>query len=113
MANKVSINGVTIAGNSNGSIIISNGKIIIDGKDVTPDAKEITITIEGSVTYLEVDICKQITITGNTGDVSLTNGNIEVKGDIHGSVQTVNGAVDCDGIIRGHVKTVNGSIRHR
>lgn len=112
MVNRVSINGVCISGSSKGNVIISNGKVIIDGKDVTPDAKEITIIIDGDVSNLEVDCCEQITITGNTGDVSLTNGGIDIKGSINGSVKTTNGSVHCGGAVSGSIKTVNGSIHH-
>lgn len=108
--NTISINGVTIT--QSGSVVVSNGKVFVNGKDVTPDAKEVNIEISGNVEKLHVDACTKVSIKGDAGVVSTTSGDVEIGGNVSGSVQTVSGDVDC-GNIGGSVSTVSGDIKHR
>ena len=107
----ISINGVTISGSR--SVVIRNGQVIVDGKDVTPeDAKEISITVNGNVDKLEADACQTISVTGDVNKVKTLSGDVNVGGDVKGSVRTLSGDVDCDSIA-GSVQTLSGSIKHR
>ncbi len=108
----ISINGVTITGNSK-SVIISNGKIIIDGKDVTPDSKEINITVNGNIEQLKADSCNTITITGDVKTIQTQSGSVDVTGSINGSVSTMSGSVDCGGDIGGSVSTMSGNVKYK
>lgn len=125
MAAKININGADFTGRS---INITNGKIVIDGKSISiEDQKIINIKIDGDVDVLSVDVCESLTVDGNvkmvktmsgdieingevSGSVESTSGDIDVTGDIHGDVKTVSGDVDCDNI-DGDVDTVSGNIK--
>ena len=103
------INGTTYSGNN---IVVTNGKVIINGKDVTPDSKEINISIQGDINELTVDTCTQLTITGNVKELSTKSGDININGDVHGSVQTMSGDVDC-GNVAGSISTMSGDIKYK
>ena len=103
------INGNTYSGNS---IVVTNGKVIINGKDVTPDGKELNISVEGSIEELKVDTCNKVSVTGSVKSISTKSGDIEVTGDVDGSVQTMSGDVDC-GHVQGSVSTMSGDIKHK
>ena len=105
---KMAINGVTFY--DQGSVSIVGNKIILDGKDVTPDSKEINIKIEGNVDRLEIDCCQTFLITGNVGNIKSTSGNVEVSGEVKGSVQTISGDVVC-GNVSGNISTISGDVR--
>lgn len=109
--NRVTINGVTITGGR--SIVIRSGRIIVDGKDVTPDAKVVNISVEGNIERLEADGCEKISVTGDVGIISTQTGDVDVGGNINGSVQTQTGNVDCGGSIGGNVSSMTGDIKHR
>lgn len=102
MANsQIIINGKTYTGKS---VFINNGNVIIDGKEVTPkDSKIITISIVGNVTNLSVDVCKEVTITGDVGKVETQSGDVKIGGQVSGSVNTVT----CMGI-KGYVLAEKG-----
>jgi len=106
----VTINGVTITAGR--SIKIANNRVIIDGEDVTPDAKQITIQVNGNVERLNVDVCEVVTIAGDAVSVQTTSGDINVGGNVGGSVSSVSGDIDC-GSIAGDVSTVSGDIKQR
>lgn len=108
--NSISINGMNI--NASGSIIVSNGKITVNGVDVTPDAKEINIVVNGDTDKIQVDACNELFVTGKVGHIKTMSGDVNVSGDIEGSVQTMSGDVDCRKI-GGSVSTMSGNIRHR
>lgn len=109
--NTVVINGVTITGGR--QIVIRNGRVIVDGKDVTPtDVKEISISVHGNVDRLEADVCQKISVTGDVGNIATQSGDVEVSGQVKGSVQTMSGDVDC-GSIGGSVSTMSGEIKHK
>lgn len=107
----VNVNG-TIIQTNNGSITISNGRVIVDGKDVTPDSKVITISVEGNIEKLRVDSCEKVQVTGQCGTVSTTSGDIEIEGDVSGSVSSVSGDVDCRNV-GGSISTVSGDVKHK
>jgi hypothetical protein len=105
----ITINGNTYSGDN---ITISNGKVIINGKDVTPDGKEINISVQGNVNELKVDNCNKIFITGNVKNVSTKSADVDISGNVEGSIQTMSGDVDC-GKISGSVSTMSGDIKTR
>ena len=107
--NTITINGNTYSGNN---IVVTNGKVIVNGKDVTPDSKEINISVQGDIDELKVDSCNKVSVTGNVKSVSTKSGDIDIAGNVEGSVQTMSGDVDC-GNINGAISTMSGDIKHR
>ena len=105
----ISINGNTYSGNS---IVVTNGKVIINGKDVTPDSKEINIKVDGNIDELKVDVCNKVEITGDVSNVKTQSGDVEISGNVTGSIQTMSGDVDC-GTVGGSISTMSGDIKHR
>jgi hypothetical protein len=108
--NTISINGMTIQGS--GNVVISNGKIMVNGKDVTPDSKEINIVINGNVDELKVDACNKVSVTGSVKSIKTQSGDVDVTGDVDGSIQTMSGDVDC-GTVGGSISTMSGDVKHR
>jgi len=106
---KIRINNSTYSGNS---IVITNGKVIIDGIDMTPDSKEINITVEGNIDALKVDVCNEIKVKGSVKNISTKSGDVEITGDVDGSIQTMSGDIDC-GHVQGSISTMSGDIKHR
>lgn len=107
--NTIIINGNTYSGNS---IVVSNGKVIINGKDVTPDSKEIYIKVEGNIEELKVDSCNKVEIVGDVSNVKTQSGDVEISGNVGGSIQTMSGDVDC-GNVGGSISTMSGDVKHR
>lgn len=105
----ISINGNTYSGNS---IVVTNGKVIINGKDVTPDSKEINIKVDGNIDELKVDVCNKVEITGDVSNVKTQSGDVEISGNVTGSIQTMSGDVDC-GTVGGSISTMSGDVKHR
>lgn len=93
-----------------GSSIVINKKIIIDGVDVTPEGKIINIKVEGDIDKLDVAACESIVITGNVRNIETVSGDIEVSGDVAGSIETTSGDVTCANI-GGDVETLSGDVR--
>lgn len=109
--NTVTINGVTITGGRNISVI--NGKIKVDGKDYTPaDAKEINIVINGNVDKLEVDACDKVTVTGDVSTLKTMSGDVDITGDVKGDIKTMSGDVDC-GNVGGSISTMSGDVKNK
>ena|ERR1035437_3204031 len=109
----ITINGNTISGNLSGrNISITNNKIIIDGVDVTPDSKEINITVSGNIEKLSADCCNKIQVTGDVGSVKTQSGDVEITGNVNGSIQSMSGSVDC-GNVSGNISTMSGSVKHK
>lgn len=108
-SSSITINNKTYSGNN---IVITNGKVIINGKDVTPDGKEINIKVEGNITDLKVDACNKVQITGDVSLVQTKSGDVDISGNVNGSVQTMSGDVDC-GNVGGSVSTMSGDIKTR
>ena len=105
----ITINGNTYSGNS---VVVTNGRVVINGKDVTPDSKEINISVEGNIEELKVDACNKVSVTGTVKNISTKSGDVDVTGDVNGSIQTMSGDVDCRHI-QGSVSTTSGDIKHR
>jgi hypothetical protein len=113
--NTVIINGVVVTKTSSGSFKVTarSGRVIVDGKDVTPNnATEINIVVNGPVEKLEADVCNKVSVTGDVRNVRTKSGDVEVTGNVSGSVQTMSGDVDC-GDIAGSVSTMSGDVKHR
>ena len=105
----ITINGNTFSGSN---IIVTNGKVLINGKDVTPDSKEINISVVGNIEQLKVDACNKVSVEGNVQSISTKSGDVEVSGDVDGSISTMSGDIDC-GHVKGSVSTMSGDIKHR
>lgn len=105
----ITINGNTFSGTN---IIVTNGKVLINGKDVTPDSKEINISVVGNIEHLKVDACNKVSVEGNVQSISTQSGDVEVSGDVDGSISTISGDVDC-GHVKGSVSTMSGDIKHK
>lgn len=90
----------------------SNGKVFVDVKNVTPDSKEINIKVEGNIDELKVDVCSKIQIIGDVSNIKTQSGDVEVSGNVNGSIQTMSGDVEC-GTVGGSVSTMSGDIDHR
>jgi hypothetical protein len=105
----ITINGNTYSGNN---IVVTKGKVIINGKDVTPDSKEININVEGNIEELKVDTCDSIIINGDVSNITTQSGDVEISGNVTGSIQTMSGDVDC-GTVGGSISTMSGDIKHR
>lgn len=105
---RVTINGKTYIGNN---IIVSNGKIMIDEKNVTSDDKVINITVNGNIDSLKVDTCNKLEIIGNVTNVNTVSGDVDINGDVNGSIQTVSGDIKCKNV-GGSINTLSGDINH-
>lgn len=104
----IKINGVTISGTHN-CVTVINGKIIVDGKDLTPNENEITIEVIGNIDKLEVDTARAILARGDVTSCKTLSADVEVSGNILGSVSTMSGNVSCRNI-EGNVSTMSGNI---
>ena len=104
----VTINGKTYIGNN---IIVSNGKIMIDEKNVTSDDKVINITVNGNIDSLKVDTCNKLELIGNVTNINTVSGDVDINGDVNGSIQTVSGDVKCKNV-GGSINTLSGDINH-
>jgi len=105
----ITINGNTYSGNS---VVVTNGKVLINGKDVTPESKDINISVEGNIEELKVDACNKVSVTGSVKNIATKSGDVDVTGDVDGSIQTMSGDVDC-GHVQGSVSTMSGDVKHR
>lgn len=101
------INGKSIQGSN---IVIINGKVIVDGKGVQSDDKIINITIEGNVEKMDVDVCNTISVKGEVNDVQTKSGDIEVHGNVKGSVSSMSGDVEIGGDVGGNASSTSGDI---
>jgi len=107
--NTININGSMIIGSSGKNITIANGRVIIDGKDVTPDSKGINITVHGNIDQLQVDACSKITVSGDAGSIKSQSGDIDIAGNVFGSVSTMSGDISC-GDVGLRANTMSGDI---
>ena len=92
------------------SITITNGKVIIDGKDVTPDGKDINISIIGNIDDIKIDYCQKIEVKGDVGYLATMSGDIEISGNIKGSISATSGDIEC-GDVSGNVNSTSGDIK--
>ncbi len=106
----VTINGKTYKGNN---LQISGNQVFIDGKQVGPQEGETTIniTVDSNVQTLDVDYCDKLEITGDCGNVTSKNGDIQVKGNVGGDVINKNGNIVCRDV-GGDAETKNGNVIH-
>ncbi len=105
----ININGKTFSGNS---VTINNGKIIIDGVDQTPDSKTVNIEITANIQTLKVDHANSISVKGDIGNLSTQSGDVDIEGNVSGSISTMSGDVDC-GNVGGNISTMSGDVKHR
>lgn len=70
------------------------------------------ITDKTAATTLEVDYCTAVTVTGDAGSIATQSGDVNIEGNVGGSVSTMSGDVDC-GSIGGSVSTMSGDVKHR
>ena len=114
----VTINGRKISqvhtrqGNNVG-IVIQNGEVFVNGEQVnTENDKQISITIEGNVSKLDVDVCEQLQTAGSAGSISTASGDIHC-GSVEGSVRSMSGDVIVNGSVHGSVSTMSGDVIRR
>lgn len=126
MSQKSSKNSVQIQGRGN-VVIHGSGKVVggddnsitINGERVDlGDITQVKIEIEGDVKSLEVD-SGDVNISGNTGNIRVSQGSVETKGDIKGDVRVSQGNVEAINIQGGctvsqgivNATTVTGDLR--
>lgn len=102
----ITMNGVTYHGDN---IAMINNKIFVDGKDVTPETMQVSINVVGDVEKISADMCAMIHVTGNCGFIKTASGDVDVGGDVTGSVSTMSGDVTCKNV-GGNVQTMSGDI---
>lgn len=105
----INVNGKSYTGNN---ICVNGNKIIIDGEELKTDSKTINISINGNTDKISVDQCDKITVTGHVNDLKTMSGDVEITGDVKGSVKTMSGDVYC-GDIAGSITTISGDIRYK
>ena len=111
----ITINGATISNKINGNvrtIIQSGNSITVNGVEISElfeDCLNVTINLEGDVETIKTDNA-DINITGNvSGSVMNTNGNIKCV-SILGNAENKNGNIKAKQI-NGDAKTHNGNIK--
>ena len=107
--NTIRINNKTYTGNN---VTVSNNKVYIDGKLQEQDGpdRNISIVVEGNLEKLSVDCCDKIEIKGNCGPVTTQSGDVNIGGNVSGSIQTMSGDVMADDI-GGSVSTMSGDVK--
>lgn len=103
------INGASRNGNS---LMIKGDKLFVDGVDVTPAAKDITISVEGPIEKLDVNVglCRHVEVTGDCNNLTTGSGDATVSGNVNGPVKTDQGNATVKGSVTGSVKTAQGEI---
>ena len=87
-------------------------QLIIDGKTVElGKTSKMDITIDGDIDIIDLTCCDKIVINGNVENFRMTSGNVEINGDVCGSVQLTGGEITCK-TIKGNASVVRGSIKH-
>lgn len=105
----VVINGKTYFGDT---VVITKDDIIIDGNSISNSDRIINIQISGDVEKIDFVNVNSFVMNGNAGLANTTNGDINVDGNILGSVNTINGNVNANDI-GGSVGTISGDIKIR
>ena len=62
--------------------------------------------------YFLVKFIENIKIVGDVGNVKTTSGDVEISGNVTGSIQTMSGDVKCK-TVGGSVTTMSGDIKHK
>jgi cytoskeletal protein CcmA (bactofilin family) len=110
VAGSIIVNDKQYAGGRNVRVV--NNKVYVNDKLVnSDDEKTINITINGNIESLQVDVCENVFVTGDVGEVETTNGSVKIEKNVAGNVKTTNGNVKVGGSIGGKCSTVNGSIK--
>ena len=87
-------------------------QLIIDGKTVElGETSKMDITIDGDIDIIDLLCCDKIVINGNVENFRMTSGDVEINGDVCGSVQLTGGEITCK-TIKGNASVVRGSIKH-
>lgn len=104
----VQINGISYTGKN---VTINGDKVVVDGVIQTQSlAGPITVTVQGSCDSVST-ASGDIYINGNSGRVTATSGDIDVIGNVEGSIQTVSGDVNVRRTHTNNISTVSGDIR--
>lgn len=103
----ITINGIMYKGSC---VVVSNGKVFVDGIDLSPKDKNITINVEGPINSISADYCEKIIVTGNVLDIKTLSGDVDVRGNVSGSISTMSGHVAC-GNVGGSVQTMSGNVK--
>ena len=103
------INGACRKGNT---LMIKNDRLFVDGVDVTPEAKVITISVDGPIEKLDVNVglCKYVEVTGDCSSLTTGSGDATVAGNVNGPVKTEQGDATVKGAVTGSVKTSQGDV---
>lgn len=114
MSNIVSINGKRYQCES-GNITVVNNKVYCNGKLVSDTnseftEKEIHITIEGNVNDVSVT-AGNVSVKGTADSVSAKSGDVYVGMDVLGECKTVSGDITVHGNVYHGCNTVSGNIR--
>lgn len=112
----VFINGRRVGGRNARDLTITNGVIFVDGQRIDDDEmgsdKTFNITVEGDLASLSLDH-GTVAVTGSASNIKTASGDVDVRGDVTGSVATMSGDVDVKGSINGNVSTMSGDVTHR
>lgn len=107
----IKINGNIVGGNLVGrNVSVINGRVIVDGKDLTPEEKVINIEVTGNIDLLSADACTQISVKGDVKTVKTMSGDVDISGNVNGSVSTMSGDVTAQKI-EGNASSMSGDIR--
>ena len=88
----------------------STMKLFFDENEFKQLLINLKIEITGDVHSLKVVACKSLNVTGNTGDIETTSGDISVQGDVDGNIDSTSGDIDTQGNISGSIKTLSGDV---
>lgn len=91
------------------SEMIANGYAYEEGG--AKNDKTLEITINGNVESIDCEASK-IVVNGSCGNVTTNMGDIDVKGDVNGSVRTNMGNIMC-GNVEGNATTNLGNVSYR
>lgn len=113
MANRITINGVTIDVPDGANVTVENGVLRVNGVHSSsypdlPSNNQVVFKIEGHLGGLRVDR-GSVEVSGTVSGTVQAGGSVSIGGDCDGMVQA-GGSVTCGGSIRGGV-TAGGSIR--
>lgn len=86
--------------------VTHNGNTIISGDKTISDI----LTIENEKFEIPYGIELKIIINGNVGNVSTSNGNIKVEGNVTENVESTNGNITVHKGVDRNIKTTNGNV---
>jgi hypothetical protein len=112
----VTVNGVAIPGRT---ISMTNGVLFVDGKryeekegeaGAVVGCKELTIVINGNVRGSVSTTSGNVKVTGNCETAKSVSGDVEIDGDVTGSVSSVSGDVRVSGKVSGSASSISGRV---